>query len=335
MKTEGIMAKKIIFDTDFGGDCDDALALDLLLSCAKKGECELLGITASAQIHDIARGIYTVLYQHGMQQIPVGTYYRYPDDGERGGRSYGEHLARRFPAPGAPAAEEVPEGYKLLRRLLAENDGVTLLSTGMLTNFAKLISSGPDEYSLLTGKELISEKVKEIVVMGGCFSHQTGINPELDNVGPDGQVIPMAEGNLASHIEATKKVFYDVNVPTVIMPYEVGNRMMTGAPMAEHGLGLTPDSYTFYHCRMETGRHSWDPATALYAVFGAMPWFHLSVPGEVRFDEDRVTSFYPDKNGHHRIASARLPQKMIGAAIDALVMRLFEDEKNTEDTEEK
>lgn len=318
------MAKKIIFDTDFGGDCDDALALDLLLSCVKKGECELLGITASACIYDIARGIYTILYQHGLQGIPIGSYYS-KNCGAHDGKSYGEQLGRRFPSPGMP--EEVPEGYKLLRRLLAENDKVTLLSTGMLTNFAKLISSLPDEYSPLDGASLVEEKVSEIVIMGGCFSHQTGVEPELDHVAPDGQVIPMAEGNLAGHPDEAKKVLYGVNVPTVIMPFEVGNMMFTGAPMAEHGGGLTPDSYTFCHCRMERGRNSWDPTTALYAVFGAMPYFHLSVPGDVKLDEDGVTTFYPRKDGHHRVAAARLPLKTIGAAIDTLVMRLFEDEK--------
>lgn len=319
------MAKKIIFDTDFGGDCDDALALDLLLSCTKKGECELIGVTASSWIYDVARGIYTILYQHGMQHIPVGAY-RYPDNGIHDGKSYGEQLGRRFPSPGAPETGKEPESCKLLRKLLAENDKVTLLSTGGLTNFGDLVSSGPDEYSPLTGAELITEKVEEIVLMGGCFSHQTGVNPELELVGPDGQVVPMREGNIAEDLEASKKILYEVNVPTVIMPYEVGNHMFTGIPMAEHGQGLTPDSYTFWHCRMQTGRNSWDPTAALYAVFGAMPWYHLSVPGEVRFDEDRVTSFYPDKNGHHRIAAARLPQKMIGAAIDSLIMRLYENE---------
>ncbi|MCQ2456389.1 MAG: nucleoside hydrolase [Clostridia bacterium] len=316
------MAKKIIFDTDFGGDCDDALALDLLLSCVKNGECELLGITASACIYDVARGIYTILYQHGLESIPVGSYYK-AHCGAHDGKSYGEQLGRRFPSPGAP--DEAPEGFKLLRRLLAENDNVTLLSTGPLTNLAKLIESEPDEYSDLAGKELVEAKVREIVVMGGCFSHQTGVEPELDHVAEDGQVIPMAEGNLAGHLDASKTVFYGVNVPTVVVPFEVGNMMFTGAPMAEHGGGLTPDSYTFCHCRMEKGRNSWDPATALYAVFGAMPNFHLSVPGEVRFDENGVTTFYPDGSGHHRIAAARLPLKVVGTAIDTLVMGLFED----------
>ena len=40
-------AKQLIFDTDIGMDCDDAAALGILLNAHKRGECEILAITAS------------------------------------------------------------------------------------------------------------------------------------------------------------------------------------------------------------------------------------------------------------------------------------------------
>ena len=36
---------KLIFDTDIGGDIDDAFALALIHRFADRGQCELLGVT--------------------------------------------------------------------------------------------------------------------------------------------------------------------------------------------------------------------------------------------------------------------------------------------------
>ena len=64
--------KKIIFDTDLGLDCDDVIALDLLLSAAKAGECDLIGVTYSYLCRDACGCIYEILRQHGFESVPMG-----------------------------------------------------------------------------------------------------------------------------------------------------------------------------------------------------------------------------------------------------------------------
>lgn len=64
--------KKIIFDTDIGGDCDDVMALDVLLSAHKCGECELLGVTYCEKSRNAPACIYAICRQHGFADIPIG-----------------------------------------------------------------------------------------------------------------------------------------------------------------------------------------------------------------------------------------------------------------------
>ena len=75
--------KKIIFDTDLGGDCDDVMALDLLISADRAGECELLGVTYSADVKASPACIYAILNYHGRAGIPIGR--RTLPDGYTGG----------------------------------------------------------------------------------------------------------------------------------------------------------------------------------------------------------------------------------------------------------
>ena len=63
---------KILFDTDIGGDCDDAGALAMLHRLCDLGECELLAVTAcyaspyvAGCIDAINRGVRKVFIMDG------------------------------------------------------------------------------------------------------------------------------------------------------------------------------------------------------------------------------------------------------------------------------
>lgn len=64
--------KKILFDTDLGDDCDDVLALDLLLAANRFGECELTGITYSSICRNSPSCIHAITSYYGMGNIPIG-----------------------------------------------------------------------------------------------------------------------------------------------------------------------------------------------------------------------------------------------------------------------
>lgn len=74
-------------------------------------------------------------------------------------------------------SEATPTPVDLYRSVLssAESRSMTLISLGFLTNLAALMESPPDNLSSLTGRALISAKVKELVVMGGTVSFRLGV----------------------------------------------------------------------------------------------------------------------------------------------------------------
>lgn len=315
------MMKKIIFDTDLGGDCDDVMALDLLLAAHKAGECELIGVTYSADAYAGPKCIYAILEQHGCKDIPIG---RAPVAKGTVTKSdtYASGVAKAFYSAEMPETSELPDAAPLLRRLIAQNDGVTLAVTGFLTNIDALFCSGADEISPLGGLELARERINEIAVMGCSFSHINCVNPTEGSVSPDGTITPFAEWNIYSDIPAARRVFDSSPVTMAVCPFETGYKMYTGEPMYRAGGGRTPDSLSFELHGSVHGRDSWDPATALYAVYGAQPWFYRSAAGKVSINEAGVSDFHAGE-GSHFLLECALTRREIAEEIDKKVMRLF------------
>lgn len=308
--------KYILFDTDIGGDCDDVMALDVLLSAHKAGECELIGVTYSDRCPAGPGCARAILAQHGCKSIPVGSR---PADPEAKG-CYAEAVVKAFPEW---AAGETPDSIALMRRLLASHDKVTIVATGSIWNIAKLLQSGPDENSPLCGISLVKEKVEEFAVMGGNFSHQNGIKPMPDAIREDGSLKGAGEWNIRLDLEESRYFFENCPVPVTLSPYELGYRMITGKPMREHGERSLPDSLSYTVHGSLSGRDSWDPCTAYYAVYGAAPYMYRTVTGNVTVDDGAVTDFFPGKGLFTILYPAKTDEE-IAAAIDAQVMRLFE-----------
>src|SRR5690606_32590092 len=59
----------------------------------------------------------------------------------------------------------------LYRKILATqtDNSVTIVTVGFTSNLADLLASEPDQYSHLSGLELIDKKVKKWVAMAGAF----------------------------------------------------------------------------------------------------------------------------------------------------------------------
>ena len=308
--------KNIIFDTDLGGDCDDVMALDLLLAGQRSGDCRILGVTSSAGFDSAAPCIRAICRQHGHGEIPVGrTSLRQDPDKD----DYATAVAEAFPAPG-----DDPDSVKLLRQLLAGHREVTVVVTGFLTNIAALLQSPADEISPLDGTALVAQSVREFAVMGGAFSHENGYNPMKEQL-VDGRVQPHAEWNIICDIPAAQYFFTHCPVPAVLLPYETGLGMISGGPMRRHGERRLPDSLAFTVHGSMNGRDSWDPATALYAVWGAAPWFYRTVDGTVTVDDRGVTRFISGQ-GRHSILLPAMSQAEIAAHMDKTVMDMLRAE---------
>ena len=160
--------KQIIFDTDIGMDCDDAAALGILLNAHKRGECEILAITASTGREGATATVNAICDYYGVNGIPVGRMKRMLQcDGVN---NYARAVMEKY------GTEDVEtDAVPLLRKTLAEAAGkVSVIAVGPLSNLEELLKSKADEFSPLCGAELVKQKVDKLYVMIGSFPQNFG-----------------------------------------------------------------------------------------------------------------------------------------------------------------
>ena len=232
--------------------------------------------------------------------------------------SYCTQLLDRFGR--CEAAASSPNAVEILRKALVDSSRAVICAIGPLTNIAALLESSRDGISELDGVSLVREKCERIVVMAGGFV-----------VGDDGRNTP--EWNVKLDPFAFRTLLDKAPVPIAFLPFETGLNMYTGAPIMEKYGGSNPLSYSFQiHCKgNKKGRHSWDPATLLYAVEGLSDRFVESARGRVTVDRDGRTELVSDPEGRHTVIGIRSCEgeaeqdrkREIAAYIDACVLSLY------------
>ena len=166
----------VIYDTDIGSSTDDLFAMEMLYRYEDEGRCRLLGVmvdregernAAFADVMNTYFGHGDVpigLVRDGIKEPKVWIDYAHVADTKDG---EGQPMFRRTVAD----YSSLPDGWQLYRRLLAAQPdrSVSIVSVGFVTCLAQLLTSGADEYSSLTGVELVRRKVKCIYLQGGMF----------------------------------------------------------------------------------------------------------------------------------------------------------------------
>lgn len=308
---EDIMNMKktdFILDTDVGADCDDMYALAYLLYARRHLNVDIKAITHSNACSDGPATIASVFAERGEAIPPIGQGV-----GLESHDQYCREVAERF---AQTARTPVFDAVTLLRRALSESDRATLCAIGPLTNIAALLLSEADGISPLDGVSLVREKCEKVVVMAGRFDAEE------------------PEWNAKVDVSATQTFVRLCPVKTVFLPFEVGQDMLTGGPMIERHEDRNPVSMSFWiygSVRKKGGRHSWDPATALYAVEGCGNYFDESTSGRVEVDDLGITRFTPGE-GLCSILSLKkrsgLSEAEQRAAVverlDRCVMRVYE-----------
>ena len=253
----------IIFDTDIAPDYDDVGAMAMLHAFADKGEAKILATISSNSFETTVPTISLLNTYFNRPDIPIGIVKD----------SLPNKLCQQFWAQGIIAKyphalasnRDAMEAVKLYRKILAAqaDKSVTVLTVGFFTNLAGLLKSKPDEFSTLTGKELIIKKVKQLVSMAA----------RLDKGEKSGY-----EFNVFIDAAATKEVFANWPTPVILSGFEIGREILTGirlinnkaiknSPVKDaYEIALKKDSNT-------VGRNSWDQTAVLVAVCGISPYF--------------------------------------------------------------
>lgn len=302
---------RIIFDTDMADDCDDAGALAVLHALADRGEAEILAIVtnrkdpsnASAAACAVIGGYY------GRPGIPVGTD---KDGGKPQGRTpspYAPALRDEFPHQAKPD-DQMPDALGVLRLALATaaDGSVTYCSVGALSNLEDLLRSEGDGISPQPGRDLIRNKVKQTVIMGGGFPRTA--NPET---------------NIKVDAAAAVTVVNEWPGPILWQGYEVGAAIVTGSEL-QHTPNSNPVRRAFElrmhfgHPALAFGKPSHDQAAVLLAVRGPQPelWEVIS-QGRVVFDSDGHCQWSRDWAKAHSYAKIKGSPRTLTAIIEELM----------------
>lgn len=298
----------VILDTDMGNDIDDALALVMLHALQRAGACELAGVTVSKANPWAAAFTRLVNARCGAPSIPVGLVGpggATPEDGK--------FIRQICEAAGQKTPGESEDAVRLLRRLLRRllaarpDASVTIISIGFFTNLSRLLASEADEFSPLSGRELIAKKVSLVCSMAGNFrpsaAHASG--PDAGN----------PEFNIRTDIAAARAFIDGCPCPMVFSGFEVGEQVMFPGSSIERVLARDPANpvaaaYAAY-IPMPYDRQSWDQTAVLHGVSPEAGYFDLSPAGRVRIDETGYSRFEPQPGGLHRyliLDPARLPR---------------------------
>ena len=301
----------VIFDTDVGNDIDDVLALEMLFNYEKEGKIDLLGITLCKSNPYTIEYVDAYCRMHGRGDMPLGFAYDgvTPDDGGYTRQTLDTLInGQKILNPERNMASTLPEGYKLLRKLLSEADdnSVVFIAVGPETNLARLLDSAGDEYSPLGGKELIAKKVKYMSVMGGLFGN------EFD----------FPEWNIVTDLSAARKVFAEWPTEIVASGWELGNKLLYPHQSIlndfeeSHPLSV---SYKLYQ-PMPYDRQTWDLTSVLYAVEPDAGHFGVSEAGTIAIDEKGHSIFTPSSTGRHRYLT--ISEDKTESTLNTLVERV-------------
>ncbi|WP_295794108.1 nucleoside hydrolase [Mucilaginibacter sp.] len=252
----------IIFDSDMGPDYDDVGAITILHALADKGEAKILATMASTKYEGVA-GVLNVF----------NTYFNRPDirigvpkgDAQdlRDFQHWTDTLLAKYPHKIKTNAEAA-DAVTLYRKILAAqpDNSVTIVTVGFLTNLSNLLNTPADEYSPLTGKELVKRKVKLLVSMGGKF--------------PSGY-----EFNIMKDAPASKNVYDNWGTPVIFSGFEIGVKIKAGLPLIGNASIKNSPVKDVFKLSIpmakedSLGRCSWDETAVLIAIKGYGQWYTL------------------------------------------------------------
>ena len=294
----------IIFDTDMGPDYDDVGALTMLHALADHGEARILA-TMSSNRYDFAVPCIDVInHYYGRPDIPVGAPLQGVIKEDEHGEKWAEVLPAKFPHRLKTTAE-APDAVQIYRRILAKeaDHSVVIVTVGFMTNLAALLQSPADQYSELSGKQLVEKKVKHLVSMAGYF--------------PKGREWNVYVDSLASVV-----VFNEWPTRIILSGFEIGIKVITGKRLVASDIRNTPAKEAFTICLRQDnpdGRMSWDQTAVLVAVRGTEPYFDTQ-KGRMLVASDGSNMWEDNLNGTHEYLTWKMPVDQLVNIIEELMM---------------
>lgn len=277
----------VILDTDLGNDIDDLLALQMLINYERCGKVKIAGISVS-KANPLAMAFTKGYYsKYGIGSPDYGYVFHgvNTDEGNYLAKAYGSLAGNRDSLEINDA-----EAYKMMRRQLAlsADTSMHIIAIGPLTNLARLLESPADEYSSLTGMELVKQKVRRLDFMGGNFNVQSP-----------------AEWNILQDSTASRTVIESWPTLMVASGFEVGDKVRYPASSAVGDFDATHPLRVGYEnfIPMPYDRPCWDLIPIINLVEHDSSLLHESDNGRIMLDEGCCTRFNIDHSGNCRFVA--------------------------------
>lgn len=311
MKFEALKDKKrnVILSTDIAGDCDDVGAIKVMHSYADELGYDIIGVCNCTSRREGTATVYALNKFLGRPDIPLGEYQKHTLPAVAESSKYIDEISARF---GKDCHEPLPAA-KFYRKLLAnaEDDSVIIITIGFYTDMAELLMSGPDEYSPLSGVELMHRKVNCVVSM--ALKYPCGL-----------------EFNIR-HAPDAAKTFFD-NVPTnvFISDFDLGRGFRTGfygIDKEEYKDNPVFESYRLFaeaYNLKNYDNNSYDLTAVQFAAVGEGEFYRIdSTPYRIEFydDADQFTSNQQLKDAANRFVEDPHGNVYLIKAVDNAVIK--------------
>lgn len=324
---EPIKPVPLIFDTDLGNDCDDALALAMIHALQSRRECKLLAVTITKD-HELAASFADCINTfYGRGDIPIGVCRSgvTPEQGKFNGLAEAtDDDQPRYPHD-LTTGKQAPTAVDVLRKTLAESEDNTVVvcQVGFSTNLADLIESPADAISPLTGVELVQKKVRLLSVMAAAFEKIPDRN--------SGEPKRYREYNVFKDIPSARRLFSQWPTPILWSGFEIGLNLTYPHESIERDYNYVAhhpvaEAYELY-IPPPHDRPTWDLTSVLVAVRPDHQYFDLSPAGKVTVLEDGYTTFEAQDGGRDRYLILRDDQK--ARATEALTLLSSEPPHHT------
>jgi inosine-uridine nucleoside N-ribohydrolase len=281
---------------------------------ADSNECKILATVASNSHKRIAAVLNVFNTYFRRPEIPIGVV-RGEAVNIGASQKWDSVIAEKYPHR-IRSNEEVEDAISLYRRILSaqQDQSVTIVTVGFLTNMANLLNSLPDKYSPLDGKALIKKKVKQLVCMAGNFGEGMG---------------KFKEFNVVRDAVSSKIVFDQWNTPIVFSGFEIGAKLFSGLPLVNSSMQNSPVKEVFEISipkdpQDKNGRKSWDQTAVLIAVRGYEKYYY-GVKGKIIGKDDGSNSW--NYNGHGHIY---IKEKVPVTEMEAIINRLMQHQPGGE-----
>ncbi|MBQ9745143.1 MAG: nucleoside hydrolase [Clostridia bacterium] len=289
--------RNFILGTDWGEDCDDAVAVRVLARSHKAGKINFIGVGINTHTEYSAPSLYRFLEREECI-IPIGVDKNCPKT------DWQNRYQPRLALETCKKDEDFEDAIRVYRRCIAEAEGkVEIIEIGFLQVLEMTLLSEGDDISPLSGMELFEKKVDKVWIMGGKWDQQGGREFNLSYT-------PFA-------CRAASTVLEKCPCEITLLGWEIGARLITGNT-------LNHNDYLYqvlvdWGC--PEGRESWDPMTAIMAVIGdENEAGYDTVRARVSVDPKTGANYFtPDESSNRKYVVKKFPDSYYSDMVNRVV----------------